>query len=461
MNPNEVGTGQNDWNRREFLRGASFGTLMMLMGGVPLEAQTNTPAGEPATTSYHTYGPPVSIGLIGCGVWGKEILLTLATLPNAPVVAICDNYAAAMRKVKDAAPKATPYDDYKKLLADKAVQAVIVATPTHLHREIVEAALAAGKHVYCEVPLAANSEESLAIARAAKAAVKLNFQSGLQVRSDKQKHWLVAFIRGGAVGKTIQARSQWHKKTSWRRPAASPEREAALNWRLSSKTSPGLLGEIGIHQLDLMRWYLNARPTAVSGFGGIVNYSDGRDVADTTQSIVEFPNGVNLSYDISLASSFDSDYDMIYGTDSTVMMRGNKAWMFKENDAPVVGWEVYARKDLFYNETGIALVADASKQKAMLNKATATDANFTDSALHYALVSFVENSHLTTTTVADHLDSGFDLSDLPAALAKVAPSRRPAAGYVEGYEATVLALKANEAVIKGRKIELTKDLFTI
>ena len=461
MNPNEVENGQIDWTRREFLRGASFGTLMMLMGGVPLEAQqTNAPAGD-APTTYHTYGPPVSLGLVGCGAWGKEILQTLALLPNAPVVAICDTYPAALRKVKDAAPKAETFDDYKKLLASPKVEAVIVATPSHLHREVVEAALAAGKHVYCEAPLASTHEDALAIARAAKAAVKLNFQSGLQVRSDPQKHWLVKFIRGGAVGKTVMARSQWHKKTSWRRPAANPDREAALNWRLNSKTSGGLLGEIGIHQLDLMRWYLNGRPTSVAGFGGIVNYADGRDVADTLQTVLEFANGVNLSFDCTLASSFDSDYDMIYGTDSSVMMRGNKAWMFKENDAPLVGWEVYARKDLFYNETGIALVADASKQKAMLNKATAAEASFAESPLHYALVSFVKNSHLTATQVEDFMSSGGELADLPTFLAKEAGSRGPAAGYQEGFEATALALKANEAVIKGQKINLPKDLFQI
>ena len=93
-------------------------------------------------------------GVIGCGAWGREILTHLATLPRAEVVAVCDHYESFLNRAKNAAPKAEGYLDYEKLLENKDVQAVIVATPTHQHKEIVLAALAANKHVYCEAPLA-------------------------------------------------------------------------------------------------------------------------------------------------------------------------------------------------------------------------------------------------------------------------------------------------------------------
>ena len=109
---------------------------------------------------------------------------------------------------------------------------------------------------------------------------------------------------------------------------------------MRAEQSAGLVGELGIHQVDNNSWFLKALPTAVSGFGGVLQWSDGRTVPDTAQCVFEYPEGVNFIYDATLANSFDSDYEMIYGTDAAVMMRGAKAWMFKESDAPLLGWEV-------------------------------------------------------------------------------------------------------------------------
>ena len=114
-----------------------------------------------------------------------------------------------------------------------------------------------------------------------------------------------------------------------------------------------MIGEIGLHRYDIVSWFLNARPKAVTGFGGILHWTDGRDVPDTVQAVFEFPSGTNFLYDATLANSFDSEYEMFYGSDSAIMLRENKAWMFKEVDAPLLGWEVYARKDTFYKETGV------------------------------------------------------------------------------------------------------------
>ena len=150
MSQNDAENGPSELDRREFLRNASLGTMMMLMGGIPIEAGaegTNAVAGSD-NTGYGTISPPVSCGVIGCGVWGREILQTLATLPNAPVAAICETYQPFLNRAKESAPKAQTYLDYRKLLDDKSVEAVIVATPSHLHKEIVLAALQAGKHVY-------------------------------------------------------------------------------------------------------------------------------------------------------------------------------------------------------------------------------------------------------------------------------------------------------------------------
>src|SRR6185503_14859955 len=102
---------------------------------------------------------------------------------------------------------------------------------------------------------------------------------------------------------------------------------------------------------------------------------------------------VKWSYDCTLVNSFDAEYEMYYGSDAALMIRDNKAWMFKEVDAPLLGWEVYARKDSFYKETGIALAANATKLKAIGKKATENAGPDEESPLHYALDAFLTHAN--------------------------------------------------------------------
>lgn len=484
MSQKEADNGQNDFTRRDFIKStASLGSLMLLMGGTPIYADDD--AKQKETNFVAEDLTPLNFGVIGCGTRGKEIIQTLALLPggvqkdgtpnppNAPIVAICDNYKASLHKVQEYAPKAKQYEDYKELLADPDVECVVVATPSHLHKDIVIAALKAGKHVYCEAPLASSIEDAQAIAKAAKALPKLNFQAGLQMRSDPGKKFVLDFIHTGAVATPVMARSQWHKRESWRKAGSTPERDKALNWRLDSTTSAGLAGEIGVHQYDLVSWMLGKKPIAVTGFGSILDPSlqDGRDVADTIQTIMQFHGKVNSYFDCTLANSFDGEYDMIYGSGAAILFRPEslsqpytpaKAWLFEEVDSQNFGWEVYAAKEQFYKEIGITLSAGASHSTQA--KKTVPDVAFQESTLHYALKAFRNNSKATKIIAKNFTDSyGDDPEGLAAELAKPEnlKERLPAASYKEGYEATVMAIKANEAVVKGEKVLLPKELFDI
>lgn len=473
------------YNRRDFLKGSSFATLMTMLGGVQLFAQA-TP--EPPAEAK---APPkkVKVAVIGLGTWGREILDQLGRLAGdekilvqPEVVAICDNYPAMMRRSASKVPGATQAEDYKSVLENKDIRAVVIATPTHQHKDIAVAALQAGKHVYCEMPLAHTVEDARAIALAAKNAAGKVFHSGLQMRSDPQRHWLMPFIRSGALGKAIMARAQWHKKVSWRSTSPNAEREKAVNWRLDKAVSLGLAGEIGLHQIDQTGWlFLNAQPVAVTGFGSVNFWKDGREVADTVHLVVEYPDDVRLAYSCSLASSFDSENELYYGSDATTMIRDlpTSAWMFKEVDAALLGWEVYARKDNFHKETGIALVAGASKQSALGGEGAAASA-FPMPPIYYSLNAFLTNCADTEAAIEDYTGSGFDVSD-KAALAKyladtlrreipadVQGSQRASLSAVQniprhdaGFAATVLAIKANEAITKRTRIELKKEWFEL
>jgi predicted dehydrogenase len=454
MNKPEAET--TEFNRRDFLKGGSVATLMTVLGGAQLLAQ---PAAEKPDETKPA-APKVKVAVIGLGPWGREILDQLGRLPQAEITAICDNYAAMVRRSASKAPGAAQVEDYKAILDNKDIQAVVIATPSHQHKDIAIAALQAGKHVYCEAPLAHTIEDAKAIALAAKNAAGQVFQAGLQMRSDPQRHFLLPFIRSGALGKFVMARAQWHKKQSWRSASPNPEREKVVNWRLSQKTSAGLIGEIGIHQLDQAGWFLNTLPVSVGGFGTILRSdNDGRDVPDTVQLIVEFGGGVRLVYDATLANSFDSDYEIYYGMDAAVMLRDNKAWMFKEVDSPLLGWEVYARKDAFYKETGIALVAGGSKQTALEDKPVEEAAPFPP--LYYALQAFLGNCPETAAAVEDFAAT-YDPKDKAGLAKHLATIKfRAAAGYQDGFAATVLALKANEAILKGTRFDLKKEMFEL
>ena len=208
-----------------------------------------------------------------------------------------------------------------------------------------------------------------------------------------------------------------------------------LNWRLSKLTSPGLVGEMGIHSIDLMNWYLNALPSAVTGFGSIIHWNDGRDVPDTMQCMIEYPNGVRFGYDATLVNSFDDAYDVMHGSDSAFFMRGEKAWMINEADAQLAGWIVYARKEPVNDSVGVVLVADASKLLA-LGKIPGKDgaAAPAKTMLHYALKEFAT---------------------------AVQTGKQPSAGPEEGYKATVVALLANQAVNTNSRVEIRQEMLSL
>lgn len=447
-----------DVTRRDFVKTSSFAAAFAMFNAGPLVAQV-APVAAAAT------GPTIKCAVIGVGVWGREILNTLARFPKAEVIAICDHYASEgfQRRMKEAAPKAEIYTDYKKVLENKDVQAVLVATPTHQHKEIVLAALKAGKHVYCEAPLAHTIEEAREIARAARSHNKSYFQAGLNLRSDPQRKFLLPFVRIGAMGQNVKTRAQWHKKTSWRRTAPTNERERELNWRLQKELTTGLIGECGSQQIDTMNWFLNKRPAQVTGFGGVLFWQDGREVPDTAQAVFQYHDGTLFNYEACIATSFDSEYEILYGSDAAVMLRGTKAWLFKEADSPLLGWEVYARKEQFFNETGIALVANATKSTTTDQSKGQDEAAFTDPPLYFAMESFLANTELIANAVEDFI-STFDPNDTKALneyLAGIQKSKLPAATYEDGYEAAVLVIKANEAVMKKSTIKFEKEWFEI
>src|SRR5436190_17923266 len=144
------------FDRRAFLK-TTAGTLSLLLSRQGLGA-AQTAAPVPAA------GPPVRFGIVGAGAWGREIVETLGRTEAAQVTGICDVYEPFLKRAGTAAPRAVAVTDWRRLVDAADVDAIVVATPTPLHREIAVAALQARKHVYCEAPIAASVTDANAIA---------------------------------------------------------------------------------------------------------------------------------------------------------------------------------------------------------------------------------------------------------------------------------------------------------
>lgn len=436
-------------NRRDFLLNATASgfSLAMAMGATelradPLEAAKKKPS-----------GPPVNCAVIGLGTQGQAILASLARLgPDfANISTICDTYDSPgfLKRSTAIVPAAKFVKDYHQVLDDKAVKAIFIATPSHKHTQIALDAISAGKHVYCEAPLANDLDQAKSIAKAAIAAPTM-FMPGLQVRSNAQAEHVLKFIRSSYLGTMTSGRAQYHNRTSWKLGWPDEARASDLNWRLSKVTSMGLVGEVGIHQIDTATWYFKALPISVTGASALIERKDGRDVADNVQCIIQYPNDINFLYDASLTTSYDSikptnAYEVFCGTKGTIQLRDQKAWCFKESDANDVGWETFARKDDYTigvpkNNTGIklgtgiALVADASKQLALGATSVKDTTDVTKTSLYQAI---------------------------EALLTAIQTNKKPEVTALEGYQATVVANKCNEAAITGTKINFQPEWFTL
>ncbi|MAF66073.1 MAG: hypothetical protein CMJ84_10520 [Planctomycetes bacterium] len=376
---------------------------------------------------------PLPVALVGAGRQGRAILGELQKLEGARVVAVCDVLAGRLRSGLRRAQGARGYEDHRKLLEElgDAVDSVIVATPTHLHREVVIDALEAGKNVYCEAPLAHTTEDARAIAAAARAAGGV-FATGLQGRSNPVYQLARSFYRSGCVRDLASMRAQDFKKQSWRTPASNPADEAALNWRLDPAISPGLPGELGTQQFDVFHYYRGEYPVSVRGRGGVFVHRDGREVPDTVTCELGFADGTSLFWEACLGNSYQGRYELLSGSMAAIKLAWSHAWMFKEADAPTQGWEVYANRQTFHNDEGITLIADAT-QLASQGKLK-EGVGLPHAPLHYALEDY---------------------------LVAAAGGGEPACGAAEGLRATVVGLLAQRAVTSGEEQAIDPALFEI
>ncbi len=272
----------------------------------------------------------IRIGIIGTGDRGSGLIPHINKLKGLEVVACCDiipfRLEAAIAKTDG---KAKGYKDYRKLLDDQSIDAVLVATPFSTHSEIAIDVLDADKHLYCEKTLAKGYDGIQNLVNKAKASKKI-VQTGHQYHSSRLYTHAVDLINSGKIGKVTAIDCTWNRNGDWRRPVPSPELERAINWRMYREYSGGLVAELCSHQLDFSNWVMDATPKNVVGSGGVDYWKDGRETYDNVHLIYTYPNGVRAKFTSLTSNAMDGYRVRVMGDKGSLVLGFAKAWFYPE-----------------------------------------------------------------------------------------------------------------------------------
>lgn len=312
----------DETSRRKFIKTA----------GVALTA---APAVVPALGANNK----LKVAWIGTGTRGNYLMQRYFAVPSnkeeADVVAVCDAYKGHLARSADLIqsnggkpPKL--YADYKELLKDPSIDAVVIATPEHLHYPMFMAAIKAGKNIYVEKPLAHTIEQGEEMVAAWKKSGKV-VQVGTQNRSNSLYQKAKEMVDQGMIGDIHYVRAYWYRNSldndpAWRYaipPDAAPtntdwdrflegttkrpfDKQRFYQWRLYWDYSGGISTDLLVHQTDITNFVCGRTvPSTCMASGGIYRWvNDDRDVPDTFSALYEYPDRFHINY----SSYFGNDH---------------------------------------------------------------------------------------------------------------------------------------------------------
>jgi predicted dehydrogenase len=260
----------------------------------------------------------IRIGVVGFNGRGMNHIQAFGAMANVEIAALCDIDAAVMEKGVQAVTRGgkkapATYVDIRKMLENKSIDAITIATPNHWHTLMTIWGLQAGKDVYVEKPCSYNLFECKQIVAAAKKYGDRIVSHGTQGRAAPAVLEAIEKLRAGVIGDVYLARGlcyKWRdtiKKTPvepvpagvdydlWTGPA--PQREFTrnrfhYNWHWFWDTGNGDIGNQGVHEIDIARWGLGVTyPTKVSAIGGHFMFDDDQETPNTLVANYEFLSG--------------------------------------------------------------------------------------------------------------------------------------------------------------------------
>jgi predicted dehydrogenase len=302
----------SDVTRRDFLQKTGLLTGGLLLPGALVRAAALPAAGK------------LKIGIIGCGDRGTGLLRVLHELPDLfEVVALCDELPFRLRDALKVGPMhhTKTYADYRALLDDRAVEAVIVAVPLYLHFAVAKAALLASKQLYLEKTMTYDIPQAQELVRLAQQHPNQTLQVGHQYRSSPLYYRVKEMIAQGYLGKVTQIDCRWDRNGSWRRPVPEPSLERKINWRMYREYSGGLAAELLSHQLDFINWAFDTHPDELFGTGGIDFYKDGRETYDNVQVMARYKEaGMVGNFGATCGNARDGYLFKLKGTRGTISL---------------------------------------------------------------------------------------------------------------------------------------------
>ena len=320
----------------------------------------------------------ITVGVIGTGARAQELMESLQQHPQAEIVAVVDAYQGRLeRAVQRTKGRAKIYKTHQDLLALKSIDAVVIATPDHLHKTIIIDALRAGKDVYCEKPMTYRSSEGPEIIAAARIGERMMQVGSQGVSSDVQRK-AKEMIRAGRLGRITMIRAAYNRNTAsgaWIYPIppdASPETvdwamfqgsagklpfspERFFRWRCYQDYSGGIATDLFVHLCTTIHFLMDAKaPARVMAMGELYRWKESRDVPDTLNAILEYPEG----FTVNLSSSFNNEMQaqagfQVLGTEGSLTI-GDGLTFYPENVVEDNRWIVdawsQAQEDAYYKD---------------------------------------------------------------------------------------------------------------
>lgn len=293
----------------------------------------------PAFLAAQGANDEIRVGIIGVGSRGSGVLARVVKSPNVRVVAVCDTDADARDRGASIAQDSSPdlIVDYRELLDRNDLDAVVIATPVDLHKEMAVATLATGRHLYLEKPMGRTADDVQAVYDAANAS-KGRLQLGFQLRYDPPRAAAIRHIHEGGIGNV--AYMQGNRHTS--------DLPRTRDWYFDASRSGNMIVEQAVHIMDLMNWAMKTHPISAIGSGGINvwrNEPPGRTTWDNYVVIYEYPGDVRLCFTHLFIDprGFTGISEKIWGTEFAVDLPTGTKYELEarpsERPEPVVLWE--------------------------------------------------------------------------------------------------------------------------
>jgi predicted dehydrogenase len=260
----------------------------------------------------------IKLGIVGCGSKGAQVMYApiLRLLEKGTVTALMDPDPAALDTMRAVCPGASTHTDYDQFLTQGDIDAVIIATPVHLHCKQVQQAAAAHMHVLCEKPMARTIAECDAMITACRD-TNVTLMLAFMKRFDKSFRLVKQMIDSGELGKVFQVRCEF----SWHIPEDGDE-----GWRAKRVTWGGMFQDHGSHTIDLCRWWLGDVET-VSADVRIIRTE--REVEDAATATVNHAGGAVSVHHVTGATHKPlREYYLIDGAKGSLEMQYGPAWSY-------------------------------------------------------------------------------------------------------------------------------------